>query len=449
MREKRRPPPSSAISRRRFLQTTAGVGIAAVAGSATAETAEAAGGDLRWQFETGSSFDGSPTVVDGIVYAPTRQDGLYALNADSGTEQWTLDVTGSWFPTVVDGTVYTAGQATDARTGSRQRTFETASGRPMGSPTIANGTVYTGFTDKRLYAFDAGSGTEQWQFEGEERFWGKGVVSDNTIYIRNGRHYGNTSQLYAIDVRSGEKRWSTETGGSARSSPTLSDGTLFVSSLSEDRSLNAYDSETGEKQWSFTTASRGLSSPTVADGTVYVGPAAGDTGPSLYAIDATTGEESWSLSTGSPFGMQFLTVVNDSVFCCTDDRVLSVSATTGDVQWTFTPDGEHDSFRSSSPIVVDGTLYVPGWKLYAIEAGVEGSSEGSRARLGAHGHHDEWAHADQQIQMHREATYSLGWREVRAAGGLGIAGGSLLGLRQFFTSHFEKGESCDESQGAS
>jgi outer membrane protein assembly factor BamB len=106
------------------------------------------------------------------------------------------------------------------------------------------------------------------------------------------------------------------------------------------------DAATGEQEWAFTQPSDEVdSSPTVADGTVYVG----SYDSNLYAVDAATGSQEWAFTQPS-----------DEVF--------------------------------SSPTVADGTVYVGSGgfgdgdgTLYAVDAGVEGSSEGSRVNLGTPG----------------------------------------------------------------
>lgn len=56
----------------------------------------------------------------------------------------------------------------------------------------------------------------------------------------------------------------------------------------------------------------------------------------------------------------------------------------GDVRWLFGTSG-----ATTSPTVVDGTAYIGSndGSLYAIEAGVAGSSDGSRVHHGTLGHH--------------------------------------------------------------
>jgi hypothetical protein len=137
----------------------AGVGVVSLAG---VRTAQAAGGDEIWRFETGNFVQLSPTVVDGTVFVGSADNNVYALDATDGTEQWRFDTGKAVFssPTVVDGTVFVGTDdknvyALDANDGTEQWRFETAA-IVRSSPTVVNGTVFVGSQDNNMYALDAG-----------------------------------------------------------------------------------------------------------------------------------------------------------------------------------------------------------------------------------------------------------------------------------------------------
>jgi outer membrane protein assembly factor BamB len=81
-------------------------------------------GAEKWQFETGGFVFSSPAVVDGIVTVGSGDSNVYALDAASGTEQWT----------------YQMGDLVPIRS----------------SPTIVDNTVYIGGSDNNVYALYAG-----------------------------------------------------------------------------------------------------------------------------------------------------------------------------------------------------------------------------------------------------------------------------------------------------
>ena len=105
--------------------------------------------------------------MDGTVFVGSGggspdDTNLYAVDAETGTEQWAFE-TGRHVmssPTVVDGTVFVGSNdnnlyAVDTETGTEQWAFQTGD-RVMSSPRVVDGTVFVGSEDNNLYAVDAG-----------------------------------------------------------------------------------------------------------------------------------------------------------------------------------------------------------------------------------------------------------------------------------------------------
>lgn len=393
-------------TRRRMLLATAGAGIASVAGVGRARGESTVGGDEIWRFTMKYPLSTSPTVVDGTVYvgssSESEEDGIaYALDSDSGEEQWRFEdlrvqstgekvsVNPKWGGLeVVDGIVYVSGysvQALDQETGERlwlpeergyhgypTRSSPTVSqgtvylgngplvaafnaavgklrwveGGPAGggrvSPVAVDGTVYTGGVYRKLYAYNGETGDEEWHVEGRGPFITSPTVVDDTLYVCT------AGLMYAIDTESGQERMRYDPDGGIRSSPTVADGTVYMGgeSYGSDRGLvTAFDTAEGEELWRFEPRDEVHSSPTVVDDTLFVGSDDGF----LYALDVGDGRERWRF--------------------------------------------EADAEIRTAPIVVDGTVYVAdtAGTVYALDAGVRGSSEDSRVLLGTENHHHVWA----------------------------------------------------------
>ena len=372
----------SSFTRRNVLKT-AGSGIVGSSmlgyGVTAAGDDSDAGTDRRvWSFEV--STRSSPTVVDDTVFIGAH-DTVYALDKESGDQQWAFDTGGSVSsaPAVVDGTVFVGSSdgvyAVDAASGTEQWRYETGI-VDASSPTVIDGTVFIGSYDQNVYAFDAETGEEQWTFETGEMVDASPTVVDGTVFVGS-----LDSTVYALDAAEGNQRWAFDTAGVA-SSPTVVDDTVYVGSGSYVYALHA---DSGDQRWQFQTdESISRSSPTVSDGTLFIG-----CNPSVYALDAESGDQRWTFET-SDMIYSSPTVVDNTVFIGSQDAHLyALEAETGDQRWAFQADGE----VNSSPTVVDGTVFVGtgGGSVYALDAGVTGSSEGSRVTLGTHGHHHVWA----------------------------------------------------------
>jgi outer membrane protein assembly factor BamB len=236
---------------------------------------DASTGDQIWNYTTGSVVGSSPTVVNKIVYIGSSDHNVYALNASDGRKIWNFttqdDVVSS--PAVTNGVVYVgdfsyysegAFYALNASTGTKIWSSIT-DGAMISSPTVSNGMVYVGSVGGYLYAFDAISGYQVWNFStytpriyAGGYYWGitsTPAVADGVVYAISTWH----ANTFALNASTGEKIWFVDGGGF--SSPAVADGVVYIDS----RALNASD---GALIWGFPTEGVN-SSPALVDGVLY------------------------------------------------------------------------------------------------------------------------------------------------------------------------------------
>ncbi|WP_283133885.1 PQQ-binding-like beta-propeller repeat protein [Rhizohabitans arisaemae] len=253
-----------------------------------------------------------------------------------------------------DGVGTVSGPPLPPQPGSLRWAF--ATGKSVSSsPAVADGVVYCGSGDHKLYAIDAATGRRRWAFTTGDEVFSSPAVAGGVVYVGSGDR-----NLYAIDAATGRRRWTYATQGWLTSSPAVADGIVYVGSV--DRGLHAVDVATGRRRWVFTAGREVYSSPTVADGSVYVG---SDDGL-LYAVDAATGRKRWACTTGRRV-RSAPAVVGGTVYVSSDDRHLdAVDTADGRQLWTFSTGAR----VISSPKVVDGVVYVGGVdrNVYAIDA---------------------------------------------------------------------------------
>jgi len=109
-----------------------------------------------------------------------------------------------------------------------------------------------------------------------------GSTIDSSPAVANGVVYvgSEDSKLYAFNATTGAVLWTATTGtGIYSSSPAVANGVVYVGSV--DGNLSAFNATTGAPLWNATTGNSMVSSPAVANGVVYVG--SGD--KHLYAFD--------------------------------------------------------------------------------------------------------------------------------------------------------------------
>jgi len=230
----------------------------------------------------------------------------------------------------------------------------TASGFINSSPVVANGMVYVGSDDYKLYAFDAASGQQKWVASNSGVINSSPAIANGMVYVGSG-----DDNLYAFDAISGQQKWAAPTGGVIDSSPLVARGVVYVGSA--DHRLYAFDATTGQQKWVASTGGVIDSTPAIANGMVYVG----SDDYKFYAFDATTGQQKWAAPTGGVIDSS-PAIANGMVYISSDDyKFYAFDATTGQQKWVAT-----GRFNLSSPAIANGMVYVGSddHKLYALAA---------------------------------------------------------------------------------
>ncbi len=251
--------------------------------------------------------------------------------------------------------------------GGLQWVHETG-GAVRSSPAVADGVVYVGSSDGRLYALHADAGDEIWRFDAGSPIPSTAAVSAELVFFQD-----RAGVVHALRRRDGSQVWSFTTDPDLPlpwgnegwdyfiSSPALSGDTLVVGA--GDGRLYALRASDGAPLWQFSTEGRIRSSPAVADGTVFVGSADG----SVYAVDLASGEQRWRYDTegrelvSADFGFDRRTVqsspavVDGTVYVgARDGHLYALDQESGEMRWRF----DHEvSWVISSPAVADGIVY--------------------------------------------------------------------------------------------
>jgi outer membrane protein assembly factor BamB len=295
-------------------------------------------GDLAWYFTTSGAVRSTPAVAGGVVVFGSDDGFLYALDAKTGAEKWRVNLGGSVSssPAIAGGVVLVMGRdgrlcavkladgspvwtlvtGADLSLGSDPRTFDLW----VSSPTVADGTVFVGGGDGRVYAVDVGTGQARWSHATGSRVRSSPAVAQGTVYA--GSFDG---QVYALDAATGAERWRYQTGDVVQSSPAVWGDAVYVGSRAA--AVFALDAKTGALRWRRPhSGSWILASAAVAAGKVIIG---GSDSHLLEALDAKTGEVFWS----TPVGARMLgsaTVVGGVVIYGAEDfRVYTVDLASG------------------------------------------------------------------------------------------------------------------------
>jgi len=224
------------------------------------------------------------------------------------------------------------------------------------SPAVADGKVYIGSWDKKIYALNSSTGTHIWNYTTGDIVESSPAVADGKVFIGSW-----DNKVYALNASTGSLIWNYTTGSSiGYSSPAVADGKVYIGSF--DNKVYALNASTGAVIWSYTTGSGVDSSPAVADGKVFIG----SWDNKVYALNASTGTHIWNYTTGDAL-YSSPTVADGKVFIGSwDNKVYALNASTGTHIWNYTTADDVDS----SPAVADGKMYIGSRdnKIYALNA---------------------------------------------------------------------------------
>ncbi|RKY19979.1 MAG: hypothetical protein DRP62_08875, partial [Planctomycetota bacterium] len=150
-----------------------------------------------------------------------------------------------------------------------------------------HGVVYFGANDNRLYAVNATTGTEMWNYTTGDSVRSSPAVAGDMVIFGSDDGF-----IYALRTEDGSRVWRYQTSGAVSSSPAVWNGMVFVGSM--DGTMYAVNLTTGAEIWKYATGDGIWSSPAVVNGSVIFGSFDGY----LYALRADTGSPVWKIHVG-------------------------------------------------------------------------------------------------------------------------------------------------------
>ena len=267
---------------------------------------------VRWTFKCKESVEGAPAIAAGVVYVPSLDKNLYALDLATGKEKW-----------------------------------RTKLGPLKASPAVKGDKVYVGDLNGKFYCLTAADGKVVWTFEtNAEIAAGCNFHGDNVLV---GSH---DQTLYCL-APDGKKLWEVKTDGPVNGSPVVVGDTTFVAGC--DSVLHILDAKTGKELGSVDLGGQAAATASVYGDFAYVGTMSNqvvgvkwkDAKPDkVWAFEAAARQQPFYASTA----------VTDSFVIAggRDQKVYGLDRKTGKEVWNFATDGMIDG----SPAVVGGRVYV-------------------------------------------------------------------------------------------
>jgi len=249
--------------------------------------------------------------------------------------------------------------------------WQTRLGGPVwASPAVADGVAYVGTTGGVFNALATDDGRYLWTFRAGRPIFGEALVVADAVYFVCDNGY-----LFKLRRSDGAELWRYDLGDARverilahpqvfdwdwqAPRPVLADGLLYVGS--GDGSLHAVEATSGTRRWRFATDGKLRHGAAVAGAQVFVGSADGH----VYALDRQDGRELWRHDTGA--AVDATPVVHEGRVLVGNRGVglLALDERSGEQRWRT---GFWGSWVESTPVVVDGVLYVGASDLRRVSA---------------------------------------------------------------------------------
>ena len=332
-------------------------------------------GDMVWTFETGADVNSSPVLDErGDVYFGSEDGSVYALNVD-GTLKWS-HATGNGVvaaPLVASMNRLYVGSKSGKfycfnRTTGEVIWLYTVNDEIHSSALIdSDGRLFFGSLNGNLTCLDSEFGSLYWQASlGSEVYSSPALSPDgSTVYVG-----AYNSKVYALDAVTGEEQWnylcsnlSTVTSSHRiyGSMAVDEEGAIYTGNY--DKKLYAINPD-GTEKWTYNTGGRILySSPALGDnGEIYIG----NNDEELNCINRSDGSLRWKYATDGDIRNSPAVAANGNIyFGSKDDKIYALNQD-GNVLWTYTTG---DEVRSSSPAIgPNGNVYIGSYdnNLYMI-----------------------------------------------------------------------------------
>lgn len=224
---------------------------------------DAESGSLRWEMDLDIPASGGPGVGEGLVLIGTSDAEVIALSAENGEERWRVSVSSEVLstPAASNGVVIVHANdgklfGLEATNGNERWRYErevpTLTLRGSGSPVVAGGAVYVGMAGGKLVALRIDNGSLLWDLtvtipSGRSELERMADIDGDPIVLGGGIFVATyQGEVAAIEERSGRVAW--RRGMSSYSHMAADRQGLYVSDA--DGVVWGLELQSGAARWS-------------------------------------------------------------------------------------------------------------------------------------------------------------------------------------------------------
>jgi outer membrane protein assembly factor BamB len=195
-------------------------------------------GQERARFRTGGALAAAPVTANALAYFVSERR-LFAMEADALEYPGQYAVTRTWSqlwlwgfplpaPPSQPGDKWRFGPDYPEGFPSRQKRTEGI----ISAPAVAGDTLYVGDTLGKMYAVDAITGAERWQFQGEDGILVSPIVVGDLLVFGD-----KAGWLYGLGRAEGTEQWRLQLPAGVRTEPVYAEGQVLV--RTDDGGLHA------------------------------------------------------------------------------------------------------------------------------------------------------------------------------------------------------------------
>jgi outer membrane protein assembly factor BamB len=204
---------------------------------------DAQDGHLRWQTPLVGSMSVAPVSADdAAVYATVDDTVLIALDRQTGTLRWHLPLISNDIPLITYDAIYTCEAGVVHAWSARDLTplwLANVPGAGNGGIVRLSDMLLGVFVAHGLVAFDATTGTPQWQTPILNNL-GPPLAAQQIVY------FNAPPDIYAMHLDNGTPLWHVDAAGDRGGALTLAQGALY---LATDDTIYALDATNGKVRW--------------------------------------------------------------------------------------------------------------------------------------------------------------------------------------------------------
>ncbi len=320
---------------------------------------------VLWNYDASAGFgNGSPVVVDSVLFIGTLQGEMHAVNAISGKRIGYIKTGSALYgaPAAAETKLYfpaASGKssviALDLVNGKKLWTI--GIGGVEASPVLFHGKLFAASLNGTLYCLDTLSGKTDWTFPTDDALHSSPAANDSLLFFGNDEGF-----VFAVNAFDGKLKWKYKTGAAVFGSPCVSSQRSFQYGIengargdmvfigSRDHFLYAFDAATGEVKWKFDTGDRIMSCPSVNDSLVFVSSLNG----TVSAVSINDGVLQWKFTNHSVINTTPVVTASAIFVGALDNYLYALSPRDGSVLWKY----DIGSRIKTSPVAWRGKLYV-------------------------------------------------------------------------------------------